>query len=152
MSRPSLDAYFLAMLPLVASRGTCPRRQVGCVLVDFQGRLVATAYNGNASGMAHCIDVPCPGAESLGGSRESCEAVHAESAALLQARASRREPHTAYCSLTPCMNCAKLLISAGVKRVVALSMYKHDDLGVRLLLKAGVELEVMESNGIQSRQ
>ncbi len=144
MSRPTLDNYYLAMLPLVASRGTCPRRQVGCVLTDAHGRLVATAYNGNASGMPHCIDSPCPGAESLGGSREACEAVHAESAALLQARSSRREPHTAYCSLTPCFSCAKLLLSAGIKRVVALQMYKHDDLGVRLLLKAEVELEVIE--------
>jgi dCMP deaminase len=145
MPRPDLDEYFLAMLPLVASRGTCPRRRVGCILVDERGRLCATGYNGNAPGLPHCVDVPCPGAESIGGPRESCEAVHAEESALLQARASRREPRTAYCSLTPCFGCAKSLLSAGITRVVALRAYKHDDLGVRLLLKAGVELEVREA-------
>jgi dCMP deaminase len=141
--RPSLDSYYLAMLPLVASRGTCPRRQVACVLVDEKGRLVATGYNGNAPGLPHCIDTPCRGAESRGGAREACDAVHAEASALLQARASRREPCTAYCSLTPCFSCAKLLVSAGIRRVIALTMYKHDSLGVDLLIRAGVSLEVI---------
>lgn len=141
MPRPNIDIYYLAMLPLVGSRATCPRRQVACILTDYKGRLVSTGYNGNASGMPHCIDSPCPGAS---GSREACEAVHAEASALLQARSSRHEPNTAYCSLTPCFPCAKLLISAGIKRIVAVQAYQHDDLGVRLLLKAGIELEVME--------
>jgi dCMP deaminase len=145
MARPSLDDYFLAMLPLVASRGTCPRRQVACILVDEKGRLVATGYNGNAPGMAHCIDKPCPGAESIGGLRESCQAVHAEASALLQARASRREPCTAYCSLTPCFSCAKLLISAGITRVVAMDTYKYDALGLQLLHEAGVELKRLKN-------
>ena len=140
--RPSLDDYYIAMLPLVASRGTCPRRQVGCILTDAKGRLVATAYNGNASGLRHCIDSPCPGAPSLGGTRIDCEAVHAELAAILQATASRRAPHTAYCSLTPCRACATALISAGVSRVVALEAYKYDTTGLALLQKAGVTLEI----------
>ena len=67
--RPDLDEYYLAMLPLVASRGTCPRRQVACVLADERGRLVATGYNGNPSGAAHCDLVPCPGSPATGGSR-----------------------------------------------------------------------------------
>jgi dCMP deaminase len=142
--RPTIDEYYLAMLPLVASRGTCPRRQVACILTDDHGRLCATGYNGNAPGLPHCVDVPCPGAEVIGGAREDCEAVHAEESALLQARSSRREPRTAYCSLTPCFGCANLLLSAGITRVVAVRMYRHDDRGVRLLLKAGVELEVVE--------
>jgi dCMP deaminase len=142
--RPSLDVYYGAMLPLVASRGTCPRRLVACVLVDDHGRLVATGYNGNAPGLPHCMDAPCPGAESLGGPREACEAVHAEASALLQARSSRREPRTAYCSLTPCMDCAKLLVSAGVRRVVAAAAYKHDEgRGAAYLAKAGVSLELI---------
>jgi len=62
--------------------------------------------------------------------------------AVIQAGASRREPVTAYCSLTPCRPCAAALLSVGVKRVVALEKYKHDDRGAALLAKAGVELEV----------
>jgi dCMP deaminase len=143
--RPSLDDYFLTMLPLVASRGTCPRRLVGCVLVDEKGRLTATGYNGNASRLPHCVEEPCPGAPSIGGLRDRCEAVHAEASALLQAQASSRAVHTAYCSLTPCVNCAKLLLCAGVVRVVALDEYKYDDAGPALLRKAGVILEVVHA-------
>ena len=143
--RPNLDEYFLAMLPLVASRGTCPRRQVACILVDDKGRLAAMAYNGNAAGLPHCDAFPCMGAPCRGGKREDCEAVHAEQNAILQAAASRRETKTAYCSLAPCKTCALALISIGVKRVVALERYKHDnDAGPILLAQAGVKFEVAQ--------
>jgi dCMP deaminase len=145
VSRPTLDEYYLAMVDLVASRGTCPRRQVGAVLVDAEGKLVGTGYNGNAGGMVHCIDTPCPGAESLGGPRELCEAIHAEASVLLQAQASRRQPHTIYLTTTPCFPCAKLLRTAGIKRVVAKTIYKHDSIGVAYLQKAGVSVELMET-------
>jgi dCMP deaminase len=140
--RPSLDEHYTAMVGLVAMRATCPRRSVGAVLVDDRGRLVSTGYNGPPSGMPHCTERPCAGAESIGGPREACDAVHAECNALLQAQASRRSPRTLYCSTTPCFYCAKMLVTAGIRRVVALTMYKHDKLGVDLLLRAGVELEV----------
>jgi len=143
--RPSLDHYFLAMLPLVAARGTCPRRQVACILVDERGRLVASGYNGNPPGAAHCDSVPCPGSPALGGTRTACESVHAELNAVIQAGASRREPVTAYCSLTPCRSCAAALLSVGVKRVVALEYYKYDNAGPELLAKAGVILEVVHA-------
>lgn len=142
MSRPNIDEYFLAMLPLVASRGTCPRRQVACILVDDKGRLVATGYNGNPPGAFHCDVTPCPGSPVVGGERSACEAIHAELNAVVQAGSSRREPCTAYCSLTPCRPCAAALLSVGVKRVVALDRYKYDDAGPTLLARAGVELEV----------
>ena len=146
MSRPSLDEYFLAMLLQVAMRGTCPRRKVSCILVDSCGRLVATGYNGNPPGAPHCCDRPCPGSPLIGGARADCEAVHAELNAVIQAGASRREPVTAYCSLTPCRPCAAALLSVGVKRVVALEAYKYDNAGPKLLAKAGVKLEVLSAN------
>ena len=140
--RPSLDEYWLAMLPLVASRGTCPRRQVGALLTDKDGRLVASAYNGTASGLVHCTDTPCPGHPDTDGGRDRCEAIHAEANVLMQAYGSRRAPWTLYCGLTPCMPCAKLLLAAGVREVVAAALYAHDDSGPRLLNKAGVDVWV----------
>jgi dCMP deaminase len=138
--RPSLDEYWLSMLPLVASRGTCPRRQVGAVLTDIDGRLVSTGYNGNAPGAPHCIDTPCPGSplSCPPGLRDACEALHAEANALVQSRGSRRLPHTLYCGLTPCFPCAKLLLAEGVREVVAGALYAHDHSGPRLLNKHGV--------------
>jgi dCMP deaminase len=142
MARPSIDSYYLTMLPLVASRGTCPRRQVACILVDDRGRLVSSGYNGNPPGASHCDIVPCLGSPAIGGQRTDCESVHAELNAVIQAGASRREPVVAYCSLTPCRPCAAALLSVGVKRVVALERYKYDDAGPELLAKAGIILEV----------
>ena len=142
MSRPSLDKYWLEKLASFASRGTCPRRQVACLLTDELGRLVSSGYNGNPKGATHCIDEPCPGSPTICGKREDCEAVHAELNAVIQAGDSKRVPVTAYCSLTPCRPCAAALLSIGVKRVVALERYKYDNAGPILLDKAGVKLEV----------
>jgi dCMP deaminase len=139
VSRPSIDAYYIAMLPLIASRATCPRRQVAAILVDERGRLVSIGYNGPASGMLHCIDTPCAGAADKSGDTSRCIAIHAEMNALSQAKDSRRTPHTLYCSTDPCFECAKLLITEGIKRVIAASAYT-DLRGVNLLNQAGVSV------------
>ena len=138
MPRPSLDEYYAAMIPLIASRGTCPRRKVGAVLVDERGRLVSCGYNGPAAGRPHCDDSPCPGAPGQNGARDACVALHAEANAVMQAADSRRRAWTLYCTLTPCFPCAKLMLAAGVREVVALQAYAHDDTGPRLLVSAGV--------------
>jgi len=142
MERPDIDQYWMSMLALVASRGTCPRRQVGAILVDCHGRLVSTGYNGTAAGMAHCVDAPCPGSPALGGQRDDCEALHAESNAVAQALGSGRAPYTLYCGLTPCFPCAKLLQAVGVRQVVAAAAYAHDDRGPALLVKGGAHVWV----------
>ena len=144
MSRPSIDEYYLSLLPLIASRATCPRRQVAAILVDKGGKLVATGYNGVPSGLPHCIDTPCAGAADQSGDTTRCIAIHAEVNACSQARASRRLPYTLYCSTTPCFDCAKVLITEGVKRVVAASTYT-DERGLELLAQAGVSYELIKT-------
>ena len=141
MARPDIDSYYLAMLPLIASRATCPRRQVAAILVDECGKLVSIGYNGVPTGLPHCIDTPCAGAGDASGDTSRCIAIHAEVNAILQAQASRRRPHTLFCSTTPCFNCAKMLIAEGVRRVVALSAYA-DERGLALLSQAGVQVDV----------
>ena len=141
MVRPNIDSYYLAMLPLIASRATCPRRQVAAILVDERGKLVSIGYNGVPAGLPHCIDTPCAGADDASGNTSRCIAIHAEVNAMLQAQASRRRPHTLFCSTTPCFNCAKMLIAEGVRRVVALSAYA-DERGLALLNQAGVQVDV----------
>ena len=141
MVRPNIDSYYLAMLPLIASRATCPRRQVAAILVDECGKLVSIGYNGVPTGLPHCIDTPCAGAGDASGDTSRCIAIHAEVNAMLQAQASRRRPHTLFCSTTPCFNCAKMLIAEGVRRVVALSAYA-DERGLALLSQAGVQVDV----------
>jgi dCMP deaminase len=134
----------MGMLELVAARSTCPRRSVGAILVDQRGRLISTGYNGQPSGFRHCSDGhPCPGHPDSGGSREDCEAVHAETNAVVQAMASRLMPYTLYCSVTPCFNCAKLLCSiTGLKDIICGGVYMHDGRGVDLLYKASIRLRL----------
>jgi dCMP deaminase len=148
VSRPSLDSYYLSMLPLVASRGTCLRRKVAAILVDDAGKLVSMGYNGVPRGIGHCTDYPCPGASDKTGDNTRCLAIHAETNAIMQAADSRRVAHTLYCSCTPCFNCSKLIISAGIKDVVALSLYRGDVAGCELLDQAGIMVTVMATNGL----
>ena len=115
--RPSWDAYFLDFADVAARRATCPKRAVGAVLVR-QNRIIGTGYNGAPPGLPHCGEIGC---QKIDGGRCG-RAVHAEANALLFAT---RETAGANIYLTahPCSNCARLLIAAGITRVV----YRDND-------------------------
>jgi dCMP deaminase len=121
--RPSVDEYFMEMCELVAKRGTCCRRKVGCVLVNENKHVMATGYNGRPAGFCHCSEgEPCAAAALPSGMNlDGCEAIHAEQNAMLQCH-DVREIHTAYVTLFPCITCTKLLLNTGCKRIV----YKDD--------------------------
>jgi len=125
-SRPETDDYFLAMARLVSYRATCHRRAVGCVLVDKYNHVLATGYNGVASGEPHCIDVPCAGAELPSGTGlDKCEAIHAEQNAILQCR-NVADIETAYITVSCCITCTKLLMNTGCKRIVFITAYTDE--------------------------
>lgn len=125
--RPSSEAYFLGIALLAATRGTCARRRVGCVLVSERKHILATGYNGVARGRTHCVDVPCPGAGLPSGSGlDKCEAIHAEQNALLQCR-DIYAIDTVYCTASPCVHCVKLLLNTSAKRIVFIEPYPHSD-------------------------
>lgn len=127
MNRPSLDEYYLNIAREVASRGTCARRTVGCVLVDFRGRTLSTGYNGPPSGSPNCTDVPCAGATAPSGQGlDLCEAVHAEMNALLTCHDTQKI-WTCYVTHSPCVTCVKLLLNTSCNRVVFSERYAHDD-------------------------
>lgn len=126
-SRPSTDEYFLRMAELAATRGTCARRQVGCVLVDINNHVLSTGYNGVCRGAIHCTDKPCPGAKAPSGqSLHLCEAIHAEENALIQCH-DVRAIHTVYSTASPCILCMRKLVGTGMKRVVFRQTYPHAD-------------------------
>lgn len=137
MSRLSADFYFHAMANLVATRGTCARRKVGCVLVDKRNHVLATGYNGPPSGFPHCIDTPCTGAHQKSGEGlELCQAVHAEQNALLQCH-DVYAIQTAYCTTAPCIHCIKLLLNTSCERVVFANDYPHSEASKALWEQAG---------------
>lgn len=141
-SQQQKDRYFLEIAEIVSTRATCPRRKVGCVLVDSKQHIVATGYNGVPSGFRHCVDSPCPGVEyGTGQGLDACEAIHAEVNAFLQLRSD--DILTAYLTVMPCFSCAKMVANSNVERIVASEMYVHTQ-SVYMLEKAGIVIKVME--------
>lgn len=126
MTRPTRDQIYLRMAELIAERSTCPRRSVGCVLVDAKGRVLSTGYNGVASGRPHCNEgQPCPGANcSPGEGLDKCEAIHAEQNAILLL-ADPWAVDTIYLTASPCLSCVKLLLGTSAKRIVCREVYPH---------------------------
>jgi dCMP deaminase len=151
MTRPSWDEYFLEIARLVKSRSTCLRRQVGAVFVRDK-RLLATGYNGAPSGLKHCEEAGCirdrEGVPS-GERHELCRGIHAEQNAMLQAaqHGVGLSGSILYCTNQPCVLCAKMLINAGIKRIVTLSDYP-DKLSREMLDEAGVEIQVEELDSV----
>ncbi len=133
--RPSWDEYFVQIAFTVAQRSTCDRAHVGCVLVRDR-RILTTGYNGAPAGLPHCDDV---GHLLIDG--HCVRTLHAEQNALIQAalHGVGTEGATAYVTHQPCLTCAKMLINAGVRRVVYAGNYP-DDHSRRFLDAAGVEL------------
>ena len=143
MSRPSWDEYFMKIVDLVKTRSTCMRRQVGAILVKDK-RILATGYNGAPSGLKHCDEVGCL-REQLkipsGERQELCRAIHAEQNAIAQAAyaGTSVKGATMYVSLQPCSLCAKLMINAGITKIVFKGSYP-DELSLSMLNEAGIEL------------
>ena len=142
--RLSKDEYFLKIAKVVSERGTCARRQVGCVLVDSNAHIVATGFNGVAKGLTHCIDIPCEGANYPSGEGlDKCDAIHAELNAFLQLR-SMDTSLTMYTTTTPCRECTKVICNSHVKRVVSISQYAQDTLSMFALAK--IKLEILDES------
>lgn len=144
LKRPGWDEYFMQVAGVVARRSTCIRRNIGAVIVKDK-RILATGYNGAPSGLPHCLDVGCL-REQLGvpsGERhEMCRGLHAEQNALIQAAkyGIPVEGSTVYSTTEPCSLCAKMLINAGITRIVYRDAYP-DKLSRQLLHDAGIVVE-----------
>ena len=144
ISQQNKDIYFLEIAHLVASRATCPRRKVGCVLVDSKQHIVATGYNGVPAGFIHCTDVPCEGAKLPSGTGlDLCEAIHSEVNAFLQLRSD--DELTAYMTVTPCYSCSKMFANSNVVRIVASEAYVHER-GRQMLNEAGIQLDIISED------
>jgi dCMP deaminase len=144
-----MDAVLLDVARVMATRGTCTRTQVGAVLA-VDGRICATGFNGAPHGMPHCDH---PWTDSLPRPVEAptcTTSVHAEANAV--AFAARHgvsiQRTTLYCTHTPCVHCAMLLLNAGIVRVVCATRYRSDA-GVRVLQAATVELWVEEDGSLE---
>lgn len=144
-NRPSWDEYFIDLAFTVSKRGTCPRLDVGAVIVK-QRRILTTGYSGSPVGMPHCTEVGCLLKKSFaedGTIKENCvRTAHAEQNAIVQAamHGVNLDGSTMYITNEPCPVCAKMIINAGIKRVVAARRYHDAQLSKEFFKQAGIEL------------
>ena len=133
-ARFTRDELLIRVASLIAERSTCFRSRVGAVIAQ-EGRIISTGYNGTPSGLPHCSPNDC------GPDTPCTKTVHAEANAI--AFAARygiaTEGATLYTQLSPCNDCAKLIINSGIERVVFQDYYR-DEMPVDLLARAGIEL------------
>lgn len=146
MSKPSFDEIYMDLAENLAKRSHCVKAQVGAVLTK-DTRIVSLGYNGPPAGTHNCdidfVDEGCPR-----DSKGSCSlALHAEQNAILYASKNKVsiEGSTLYVTLSPCISCARVIYTMGIKKVYYLNSYadfkglKNDE-GVDFLQKFGVEV------------
>jgi dCMP deaminase len=134
-NRPSWDDYFMSITFQVAKRSTCDRAQVGSIIVKDR-RILTTGYNGAPAGLPHCDEI---GHLMING--HCVRTLHAEQNAIIQAalHGVGVAGSVIYVTHQPCLTCAKMIINAGIRRVVYAGHYPDPD-AVEFLRQAGVEL------------
>lgn len=145
--RLSADEYFLKIAAVVAERSTCRRHHVGAVAVKNK-QILSTGYNGAPSGAKDCLELGCMRDEMgipSGTMQEICRGIHAEQNMIIQAalHGVSLEDGTIYCTHTPCVLCAKMLVNAKIKRYVSFGKY-NDNAWNKLFREAGIQLDIKE--------
>jgi dCMP deaminase len=145
MKRPDTDEYFLKIASVVAERSTCRRHHVGAVAVRDK-HILATGYNGAAAGLKDCLELGCLRDEQdipSGTRHEICRGIHAEQNVIIQAslHGVSLEGSTIYCTHTPCILCAKMLVNAKINRYVSFGEYS-DSQFVSLFREAEIEVDI----------
>lgn len=118
--RLSWDEYFISIAKDVSSRSTCVRKHVGVVIVNDSKHILTTGYNGSIRGLEHCSDVGC-----LMVDNHCVRTIHAEANAICQAAVNgvSLNNSVAYVTVSPCWNCFKLMVNAGIKTIIVGESY-----------------------------
>ncbi|NTV23904.1 MAG: cell division protein DedD [Nanoarchaeota archaeon] len=146
--RPTWDEYFMEVARAVAKRATCDRGMSGCVIAKDK-QILVTGYVGSPKGLPHCDEVGHQMKTVIhedGTKTQHCtRTTHAEQNAICQA-AKRGVPidgATVYCKMTPCATCAKMIINAGIVRVVCEKKYHAGQESEEMFATAGVKFEAI---------
>lgn len=151
MERPSWDAYFMEIAKLVSTRATCRRRSVGALIVRDK-QIVSTGYNGAPRGLPHC---PPDGPEKDW--PEGCmraghciRSLHAEQNALLQAAkiGVSCDGATMYVTCQPCNMCAKMIINAGIAKVIYEGDYP-DEFSLELFRQSHTDVFIFKDDKLE---
>lgn len=148
--RITWDQYFLEVVKTISTRSTCNRGKIGCLIVKDDRRIVVTGYAGSPPGFPHCSEAGHQFQEVVqkgGATKQHCiRTVHAEQNAICQAAkyGISLEGGTLYCTMEPCRVCALLIVSVGIKRVVAANRYHAGEETREIFKKAKIDLMVMD--------
>lgn len=121
-NRPEPDWVWMSVAETVSQRATCTRLQVGAVIVDSNGCIVSTGYNGAPRNQEHCSESGCLIEEETGRCKRC---VHAEANAIMQAETHRRLDATLYLTHYPCPECCMMIANSGITQVVYHYNYGH---------------------------
>jgi dCMP deaminase len=147
--RPSWDEYFMKIVEIVGTRGTCDRFRGGCVITKNK-RIITTGYAGSPVGLPHCDEVghemhtvTHEGDEQ---SRHCIRTAHAEQNAICEAARMgiALDGGTLYCKMTPCYTCAKMIINAGIKKVICAQDYHAGTRSKEIFKQAGLEYILLD--------
>lgn len=138
--RISWNQYFMLQAILLSLRSTCTRLAVGAILVR-DNRIIAGGYNGSVSGDVHCLDEGCYMVDG-----HCVRTIHAEMNAVLQCAkfGSGTDGAVIYVTDFPCLQCTKMLLQAGIKKIYYLRNYHNNPYAVKLLKLKNVEIEQVE--------
>lgn len=148
------DIAYMEMAEAISRLSYAQRSKVGCIIVTPQGQVIAQGYNGTPTGMDNCCEIEeiIHDFDSEGDYSEYVklvtkrEVLHAESNAITKCAKNgcgSTDGSTIYVTLSPCFDCSKLIIQAGIKRIVYKEQYRLTD-GLDLLCKAGIKVDQLD--------
>lgn len=143
ITRIPVDEYFMKIAYVVSERSTCLRRKVGAVIVKDK-HILSSGYNGAPAGVKDCLEIGTCLRDELkiqsGKDKHICRAVHSEQNAIIQAAkfGIQLKDATLYCTHNTCMICARMIINAGIKKVVTCAQ-RHESDFEELFKEAGIE-------------
>lgn len=146
--RPNWDEYFMQLVEIIGSRGTCDRGRAGCVITRDK-RIVSTGYVGSPVGLSHCDEIGHEMHtvihEDGKQSRHCIRTTHAEQNAICQAARFGVSllGATLYCKMTPCYTCGKMIINTGITRVVCAQDYHGGQRSKEIFKEAGIQFDLL---------
>ena len=150
MNRPDWDTYFMDIALVVARRSNCCRRHVAAIIVK-EKRIISTGYNGTPRNVRNCFEggcERCAGDAKSGENLGDCICAHAEENAIVQAayHGISVRGGVLYCTISPCLMCAKMIINAGIEEVVYEEEYHFTEQAKKLFQEAGVKCRQFKRN------
>lgn len=145
--RPGWDQYFMQIARIVAMRSNCMKRKVAAVIVKDR-RIISTGYNGTPRGARNCNEGGCPRCNAMADSGTrlgDCLCSHAEENAIVQAayHGISVKGATLYSTFSPCLICTKMIINAGIEKVVYSVEYPLSESAKDLMAECGVDLAIL---------